>query len=230
MSTSLRPSEPQAGVLLLALDRPKVHNALDLELVAALRKHISGAGPGTRAIVVCSQTSGRFCAGADLAVPDAERKAVSDELYALFEQMITAPVPIVAAIDGAAVGGGAQLALACDVRLGSERARFRFVGPAHGLSVGPWALPSTVGRHALELIFSQRFVEPEESVRIGLLDRVADAPLAEALAVARTVTGLDPDAVRRAKEHVVHGERLLERLARERTENGAVFTGEVPRR
>ena len=55
--------------------------------------------------------------------------------------MLTIPAPIVAAVDGAAVGGGAQLALACDVRLGSSRALLRFVGPGHGLAIGAWACP-----------------------------------------------------------------------------------------
>lgn len=227
MTGPLESTTPEPGILLLSLSRFEVHNALDGELVDALRRSLDELDTGVRAVVLGSAGPERFCSGADLSVPDAERKAVSDGLYALYEQMITAPVPIIAAVDGPAVGGGAQLALAADVRLGSPRARFKFVGLGHGLSVGPWALPSTAGRRALELVLSQRFLAAEEAVSIGVLDRVADDPLAEAIEIARTVTGLEPSAVRRAKEQVVRGEQLVERLAEERAGNVAVFSGRV---
>ncbi|GAA4830971.1 enoyl-CoA hydratase/isomerase family protein [Saccharopolyspora rosea] len=225
----LRRTAPDPGVVVLALDRPDVHNALDAALVSALHREFEELGADVRAVVLASTTPGRFCAGADLAVPDAERRQVSDDLYALYERMLRLPVPVVAAVDGPAVGGGAQLALAADVRIGSPRARWKFAGPGHGLSVGPWAMPSTVGRRAVEMVLSQRFVDADESVATGLLDRTADDPLAAAVELARGVAHLDPDAVRRAKEHVVAGERLLERLAAERAANAAVFTGAVRR-
>jgi enoyl-CoA hydratase/carnithine racemase len=228
----LRCTRPSPAVVVLSLDRPEVHNALDAALLDALRTQVAEAAADAevRAVVLGSSTPGKFCAGADLAVPDAQRREVSDELYALYEQLLRLPIPVVAAVDGAAVGGGAQLALAADVRLGSQHARFRFAGPGHGLSVGPWGLPSTVGRRALELVFSQRFVDADEAVAIGLLDRLAEDPLRTAVELAGSVAQLDPDAVRRAKQQVVAGERLLARLAEERSANAAVFTGEVPRR
>ncbi|MGH3626651.1 MAG: enoyl-CoA hydratase/isomerase family protein [Sciscionella sp.] len=229
MTGCLRHAEPVSGVAVLLLDRPAVRNAIDLALVGELRVRLAelAARNTIRAIVLASATPGMFCAGADLSVSDTERRLVSDELYALYQQMITLGTPVIAAVDGAAVGGGAQLALAADIRLGSSSARFRFAGPGHGLAVGPWALPSTVGRRALELVLSQRFVTADEAVAIGLLDRLAADPLAEATALAGAVRSLDPAAVRRAKEHVVGGERLAERLVEERSGNAAVFTGSV---
>ncbi|MGH3435068.1 MAG: enoyl-CoA hydratase/isomerase family protein [Sciscionella sp.] len=229
MTGGLRQAEPVSDVALLLLDRPAVRNAIDLALVEDLRAWLAelAAQETVRAIVLASATPGMFCAGADLSVADSERRRVSDELYTLYQEMITLGTPVIAAVDGAAVGGGAQLALAADIRLGSGRARFRFAGPGHGLAVGPWALPSTVGRRALELVLSQRFVAAEEAVAIGLLDRLAADPLAEATALADAVRSLDPAAVRRAKEHVVSGERLVERLAEERSGNASVFTGSV---
>lgn len=228
MSEKLRHTDPSEGVALLELNRPSVHNALDGELVDALHGAIDRVDRTVRAIVVGSTTPGLFCAGADLSVADTERQQVSEALYGLYERFLTLPVPVLAAIDGPAVGGGAQLALAADVRLGSERARFRFVGPGHGLAVGPWALPSTVGRRGLELVLSQRFLASEEAAALGILDRVVDESAAEAVALAQGVTELERDAVRRAKEQVVRGERLLERLAEERAGN-AVFDGVVRR-
>ncbi|WP_229680128.1 enoyl-CoA hydratase/isomerase family protein [Saccharopolyspora thermophila] len=218
-------------MLVLDLDRPERHNAFDAALVAALLEQLveAAADEVLRAVVIGSTSRGRFCAGADLSVSDEERRGVSDGLYALYERMLRLPIPVVVAVDGAAVGGGAQLALAADVRLGSPQARFRFAGPGHGLSVGPWGLPSTVGRRALELVLSQRFVPADEAAAIGLLDRVVDDPHAAAVDLAASVAQLDRDAVRRAKEHVVAGERLVERLAAERAANTAVFDGAVRR-
>ncbi|GAA0502843.1 enoyl-CoA hydratase [Saccharopolyspora subtropica] len=227
----LRCTRPVPAVLVLDLDRPERHNAFDAALVAALLEQLveAAADEVLRAVVIGSTSRGRFCAGADLSVSDEERRGVSDGLYALYERMLRLPIPVVVAVDGAAVGGGAQLALAADVRLGSPQARFRFAGPGHGLSVGPWGLPSTVGRRALELVLSQRFVPADEAAAIGLLDRVVDDPHAAAVDLAASVAQLDRDAVRRAKEHVVAGERLVERLAAERAANTAVFDGAVRR-
>jgi enoyl-CoA hydratase/carnithine racemase len=236
---SLRIQSPAEGVRCLLLDRPDVRNAIDLDLVDALAAAVaevaleatgSSSAGRTRAVVIGSATPGMFCAGADLAIPDAERAQVSDRLYALYEALIALPVPVIAAVDGAAVGGGAQLVLAADVRYGSDRARLKFVGPGHGLAVGLWALPSVMGRgRALEAVLTQRFIGAEEAVASGLLDRLVADPPAEAMRVAEATGKLDPDAVARAKRLVVDGERLVDRLAAERAGNVAVFTGAVAR-
>jgi len=220
-------SEPGTGVRLVQLDRPARRNALDLATIQALAAAVSDA-PGLRAVVLGSTTPGTFCAGVDLRVPDAERAAVSDRLYGVYAAMLELPVPVVAAVDGAAVGGGAQLVLAADVRLVSPGAAVRFGGPGQGLAVGAWGLPSAVGRGAaLEAVLGQRLLDAVECVRLGLVERVVTDPLADALALAGSVAALDADAVRRAKALVVRGERLVERLDEERRANAAVFTGRV---
>ncbi|WP_037062899.1 enoyl-CoA hydratase/isomerase family protein [Pseudonocardia acaciae] len=217
------------GVLTVLLDRPERRNALDAATVAGLHASVEAAGsdPAVRAVVLGSARPGMFCSGADLRVGDDERAEVSDRLYALYQAMIGLPVPLVAAVDGPAVGGGAQLALACDVRFGSARAGFRFAGPGHGLAVGLWALPSTVGRGAaMELALSGRMLTAERARELGLLEHVVADPLAAATELAAGVAALDRDAVARAKSAVVHGERLASRLAAERAGN-AGFTGAV---
>jgi enoyl-CoA hydratase/carnithine racemase len=218
------------GVVTVLLDRAHRHNALDAATVDALQEAFTGAGePGTRAVVLGSTRPGMFCSGADLRIDDDERAAVSDRLYALYAIMIHLPVPIVAAVDGAAVGGGVQLVLAADVRFGSPRAALRLAGPGHGLAVGLWGLPSAVGRGAaMHLALSGRSLNAEEAHRLGLLEDLDDEPLAAARALAHRVTELDREAVARAKAAVVEGERLPERLAEERAGNRAVFTGAVP--
>ncbi|HZA14582.1 MAG TPA: enoyl-CoA hydratase/isomerase family protein [Myxococcaceae bacterium] len=221
---------PASGVRALLLDRPAAHNALALGTVRALESCIEEVARdrSVRAVVLGSTTAGTFCAGADLTVSDAERAEVSDRLYALYGALIGLPVPVIAAVDGAAVGGGAQLVLAADVRIGSAQARIRFVGPGHGLAVGLWGLPAAVGRgRALDIVLSQRFLSAAEAVVMGLLDRMADDPFAEAVALGSAVCALDPAAVERAKRLIVDWEHLGERLADERAGNFAAFTGRV---
>lgn len=186
------------GELIIGLNRPARRNAIDLETVQALRAALAGARAAVA--VLCSTSPGGFCAGADVKIGDDERAEVSRELYALYEQMLAAPLPIVAALDGAAVGGGAQLAVACDLRIASPRAWLQFVGPGHGLAVGAWALPSLVGRgRALDLCLSGRRVPAAEAHQLGLVDRLEEDPLAAARALAAEWAAHDPRAVAAVK-------------------------------
>jgi enoyl-CoA hydratase len=221
----LRIEQCDGAVLALWLDRPAARNALDHELVAAL--HDAFGTPGVRAFVLGSTDPVCFCAGADLRLPDAERAAVSDRLYELYRVMITVPAPIVAAIEGPAIGGGAQLAIASDMRIGSATARFRFPGPGHGLSVGAWALPSLVGRgRALDLCLTMRTVGADEATRIGLLDRVEPDARRAACDAAAAFARLDPEPAARIKTIVRDASDLLTALQAERAGN-AGWSGSV---
>ena len=119
------------------------------------------------AVVLLGSTDPRvFCAGADLSLPMADRAAVSDLLYECYEHMITRPGPVIAVVGGPAVGGGAQLATAADLRIAGPGARLRWAGPAGaGLAVGAWILPDLVGRGmAMELCLTGRWVDAAEAV------------------------------------------------------------------
>ncbi len=187
------------GIVTLSLSRPARRNAIDAALAGRLRAAFEAHG-SARVIVLRSAQPGMFCAGADLGIPDEERAGVSRELYALYAQMVAAPAPVVAALDGPAVGGGAQLAVACDLRVAGPRASVRFLGPGHGLAVGAWALPSLVGRgRALDLCLTGRTVQREEALRIGLVDRLADDASVAAAELATALAALQPDAVARVK-------------------------------
>lgn len=219
-SGSLRVDDAASGVRTLALDRPARRNALDLATVQALRGEL--ARPGARAIVLASATEAIFCAGADLSIDDGERAEVSRGLYALYEEIVAAPVPVLAALGGAAVGGGAQLAVAADLRVAGRGAWIRFVGPGHGLAVGAWALPSLVGRgRAIDLCLSGRRVDAQEAHAIGLVERLADDPLEAAQKLATEWAALDPDAVARVKAIAGSGLPRGEALAREADGNAA---------
>jgi enoyl-CoA hydratase len=221
----LRVQERGDGVVALWLDRPAARNALDHVLVDALQSAFTMAT--ARAYVLGSTDSRCFCAGADLSMSDAERGAVSDRLYELYRTMVCAAAPIIAVIEGPAIGGGAQLTIAADLRIGSPTARFRFPGPGHGLSVGAWGLPSLVGRgRAMDLCLTMRTVDAEEAARIGLLDRVEANAHELACAVANEMAQLEPTASARVKMVAREASGLLPALEAERAGN-APWSGSV---
>lgn len=223
MASSKAPSglvieRPAEGVCSLSLDRPSRRNALHQPLVQAL---IDAFADRSVEVFILGSTDPRcFCAGADLSIPDAERSQVSDRLYALYETMVLAPAPIIAAVCGPAVGGGAQLLLASDLRIGGEQTRVRFAGPGHGLAVGAWGLPSLVGRgRALNLCLTMRTVAAAEAQEIGLLDELVEDPYERALELARQLAALHAPAVSRVKQVIRTGSGLQAALAAERAGN-----------
>ena len=217
-STTLLVDHPADGVLRLCLNRPEQRNALDRPLVSALADAF--ASIDGRAVVLASADARVFCSGADLSLADDDRREVSDRLHDLYERMLETPAPIVAALAGPAVGGGAQLAVAADLRVAGPRASLRFPGAGHGLSVAAWALPSLVGRgRALDLCLTMREVNADEALAIGLVDRVVPDPDAAAVALAAELAQLDADAVARVKRVVARASGVLEPLRLEREEN-----------
>jgi enoyl-CoA hydratase/carnithine racemase len=164
----------------------------------------------------------------DLSLEPAERVAVSDLLYETYERMLASPAPIVASIPGPAIGGGAQLAIAADLRVAGPTAQIRFAGPGHGLAVGAWGLGSLIGRgRAMDLCLSMRPVSADEAAAMGLVDRVAHDPDAEALELATRLVRLDGPTVARVKR-LVTSDGLLEALRRERRDNMSTWSGEIP--
>jgi enoyl-CoA hydratase/carnithine racemase len=221
---SLRIDRSLPDVLVLRLDRPAQRNAINRDMVEALLAAFTTVSE--RAVVLGSTDPSAFCAGADLTLADAERAAVSDLLYEVYARMIGLDAPIVVAVGGHAVGGGAQLALAGDLRIGTPATRIRFPGPGHGLAVGAWGLPSLVGRgRALDLCLTMRPVDAAEAMAIGLLDRVVDDADAAAMELATTLAGLDPAAVRRTKTLVRDASGLAGALAQEQAGNQAAWSG-----
>lgn len=189
---------PNPGITIVRLDRPERRNALDLTLVGALLDVLRDRSDG---VVVLSSSDPRwFCSGADLKIEDAERATVSDRLYDVYEAMVTAPVPIIAAVSGPAVGGGAQLAAASDLRIAGPGAWFRFAGVGHGLAVGSWCLPAMIGRgRAFEVISNARAIRAEEAMAIGLVERLEVDPESAAVDLALRLQRVDGPALTRLK-------------------------------
>ena len=211
-----------AGYLRLLLSRPDQRNALVPGMVVALTEAMRADGD---AVVVLGSTDPRvFCAGADLSLPMADRATVSDLLYECYEHMITRPGPVIAVVSGPAVGGGAQLATAADLRIAGPGARLRWAGPAGaGLAVGAWILPDLIGRGAaLDICMTGRWVDAAEALAVGLLHRIEDDPDQAAADLAEELAARGPLGPGRIKAVAATG-GLLDRLRAERSTNRAAF-------
>jgi len=194
------------GIGRVTLNRPEKLNAFDRamcdELLAALRRL-----SGSESIRVITITGGgrAFCAGADLSVLGSDGPSLVAAGKDVALALRAAPQPVLAVVNGAAAGGGANLALACDYRIASDQASIGQVFHKLGLVPdwgGTFFLPRLVGpSKALELVWSARMVPAAEALDLGLFDRVVPhARLAsEAGALADAWAVQPPGAVRRAK-------------------------------
>lgn len=195
------------GVAVVEIHRPPA-NFFDVALIRSLADGYALAeADGARAIVLCSE--GRhFCAGADFTgASEAQPLGVdaAADLYAEAVRLFEAAVPVVAAVQGAAIGGGLGLACSADFRVASRESRFAAnfarlgFHQGFGLSV---TLPAIVGgQRAAELLYTGRRIDGETAAAIGLADRLVDAGQirAEALALATEIAGSAPLAVRSIK-------------------------------
>jgi len=204
------------GVTLLAMERPPVNamsRALMAELEAGLRE--AAADPAVRVVIVTSAVRGMFSGGADIRELEGLDAAGCAAFVALghgiFGLMAEVPKPIIAAINGACVGGGMELAMACDLRIAAASARFR--QPEVNLGVvsgwgGTQRLPRLVGKtRGLEMLMLGESIAADEALAIGLVSRVVpdDVLMAEATALARKLATKSPIALARVKQTVERG-------------------------
>jgi enoyl-CoA hydratase len=184
------------GVGLIALDRPERRNALN---VALCRELVDGVGSvlagGARAIVVTGAGSS-FCSGADL--DEVYTDGFRDALYAALRAVTDSPVPVVAAVNGPAIGAGTQLAIACDLRVGAPGAVFGVPTARIGLAVDPWTVRRLAqiagGGTARALLLACAQVDVGLAHARGLVDRLGDT--ADALALAGEIAGFAPLTLR----------------------------------
>jgi enoyl-CoA hydratase/carnithine racemase len=212
-----------AGYRWLRLSRPERRNALDVSLLRAVTDSLA-LEPGVP-VVLGSADPRVFCAGADLTISDAERAAVSDLIYDCCEIIVTRPGPVIAVLTGPAVGGGAQLAAASDLRIAGPAARLRFTGPPGlDLAVGAWLLPDLVGRAmAMDLVLTGRWVEAAEALALGLVSRVCDDPELVAGQIAASLAGRGAGV-----KAVMAAGGLLDRLRAERAANRSAWAHAIP--
>jgi enoyl-CoA hydratase len=197
--------------LTLTLARPEAHNALSRALIEALTAALVDVDEreDVRAVVLAARGP-TFAAGGDLKElrsrsSESDAALLADLGLALVRAIASCPVPVVAALDGPAIGGGAELALACDLRVASHRAALQLkhvrmgATPAWGTTerVVRLAGPSVAGR----MLFLAATLSADEALAAGLVDRVVREGTAEdeALAWARAIGEGAPDAVRHCK-------------------------------
>lgn len=196
----------ERGVALIRLERPKSRNAINTQMLVELLEHlaVARADEAVRVLVFSSADQLGLSAGADVREQLDEAGEVRRmQLFAdLYDAIVGFPKPTVAACHGDVVGGGAEISIACDMRVGGSNLRMRFPGAALGVPVGPARLVTLCGLGAAKyLLFSSRTVGPDEALRIGLVNRVAPAAATEsaALDLAGTVAAHPPEAVARLK-------------------------------
>ena len=209
----------QENVAVLTLNRPKVLNALNAALLRELEEvvHALAMDNQARAIVLHGAGGKAFAAGADIAELAEVGASAGEELarrtQRIFRSIETMGKPVIACIDGYALGGGCELAMACTVRLANERARLGQPEVKLGLIPGyggSQRLPRLVGRGAaLKLLLTGEIVDAAEAFRIGLIDELvagdSDALMARALELAKAMAGMPPLAVGAMIEAVDQG-------------------------
>lgn len=203
--------ERRDAVVVLTLNLPERRNAMTAELTAAWTDAIEALrnDAAVRAVVVTGEGSA-FCSGGDLSwiaeSPDLTVMAVRDRMLPFYRAWLavrTLPVPVLAAVNGPAVGAGLCLALACDIRYASASASFSAPFAKLGMHPGmaaTYLLPEVVGvARARELLLTGRRVDAQEAYAIGLVSAVSDDVLATALAAAEGIAASAPIAVRLTK-------------------------------
>lgn len=183
--------EDTGAVRTITLDRPESRNGLTVEICGQLRDAVSGAPDAIHAIVLTG-ASGAFCSGLDLkdtmrrgiTSPEELGRGLREGFHGLQKALVQSPKPTIAAIDGAAAGFGCDVALACDLRIGSDRAIFGEIFVKRGLMPdggGTWLLPRIVGLgNALQMLLTGDLVKADEALRLGLLSQIV--PHAELMA------------------------------------------------
>jgi enoyl-CoA hydratase len=205
-------------LLLVRLSRPQVLNALNTKMgeeLTDLWTRITADAGGLRCVVLTGSGDRAFCAGADLKERDGMTVEVWRAQHEGFERsfvaLVECPVPVIAALNGHAFGGGLELALCCDFIFAARGARLALPEASRGLmpgGMGTQNLPRAIGeRRAKELILSGRPIEAEQAYDWGLVNRVCEPGklLEEALATAQAIADNAPLSVRQAKRSIHYG-------------------------
>ena len=203
MVTEVR-TEITDGVAVLTVSNPERRNAMNIELSRRLVDAVRRAGDdeSVGAVVVTGEDPA-FCAGGDLGELATADPARLREVYAGFLAVADCPLPTIAAVNGAAVGAGLNLALACDLRLAGPRAKFDARFLPLGLHPGggyTWMAQRVLGRQgAAALTLFGDVLDAAEAARIGLVHRVADDVVATAVELAARAAAAPRDLVRTTK-------------------------------
>ena len=206
------------GIGLITIDRAEKRNAMTYAMLAAFIAAVGKAGEDERVrVLIITGAGGAFCAGtdlADLATIPGETRGVRGEAseHGVWWPLVACPKPVIGAIDGYAVGMGAEFTSQCDVRIVSTRARFAWNFAHRGLvpdtGAGSWLLPRLIGpSRALRLLYSGAFLEAAEAKEIGYANQLVapEALMDAAYAEARGYLSSSPFSLRHMKNLVWRG-------------------------
>ena len=209
--------EERDGVAVLTLNRPEVMNSFNFALLHALEKQIDELrfNPDIRVIIITGSGQKAFCAGADLkeraSFNELQVKEFIFTIRSLFTSIEYLNKPVIAAINGIALGGGTELCLACDIRIAAMNASMGLtetrlaIIPGAG---GTQRLPRIIGRgKAKELIFTGRRVDAKEALQIGLVNKICErgSLLDECHKIAAMICETGPIAIEQAKYAINYG-------------------------
>lgn len=226
------------SILRLELQRAERRNALDRSLVLELGSALGRLPdrPDIRAVILRG-SGGSFCAGADLqtiqGVPPRDLPLRIEEFHALIRGVTEAPQPVIAEVDGAAVGFGADLALACDLRVMSDRGYIQESFAAIGLMPdggGTHFVPQYLGARAFEVLALGERIDAHACLKLGLTSRVVDSSRleSEAAALAARLARAAPLALASIKRalHEARRDALTNALSREKAAQCGLLTSE----
>ena len=208
--------EQKGFVGVITIDRPKALNALNSEVLADLEKVIDAiSADETRCVVLTGAGEKSFVAGADIGemsgLSKAEGKAFGKKGNDIFRKIETLPVPVIAAVNGFALGGGCELSMSCDIRIASENAVFAQPEVSLGITAGfggTQRLARIIGvGKAKELLYTTNKIKAPEALALGLVNAVypADQLMDEAMKLAEKIARNAPIAVRATKKAINDG-------------------------
>lgn len=209
--------EEESGLAVLIINRPQAMNALNYDTLQEIGEvlHKIKDKPNIQVLIVTGAGEKAFVAGADIAYMESLNAIQGREFGALGQAVFTAvenlPIPVIAAVNGFALGGGCELAMACDIRLACEKARFGQPEVSLGITPGfggTQRLPRLIGAGpAKELIFTGMNIDANEALRLGLVNRIypADTLMDEARKLAHKIIANAPLAVRLCKAAINRG-------------------------
>ncbi len=207
--------EHTQGITILKISAPKSLNALNSTILKELSDCVSHLDAATRVLIITGDGEKSFVAGADISEMAHLNEAQGYEFGRLgaqvFRAIETLPIPVIAAVNGFALGGGCELAMACDIRIASSKAKFG--QPEVGLGIipgfsGTYRLPKIVGQgHAKEMIYTGKVIRADEALRIGLVNAVYEPEqlMEKAVEMAQMMLHNAPVAIGLAKQSINEG-------------------------
>ena len=210
--------EQNGAVTTLTISAPKSLNALNSTILGELNDALDKLPANTRVLIITGDGEKSFVAGADISemahLSLNEGTAFGKKGANVFRKIETLPIPVIAAVNGFALGGGCEIAMACDIRICSSNARFG--QPEVGLGIipgfsGTYRLAKLVGMGmAKQLIFTGRNIKAKEALRIGLVNAVyeSDELMGAAMKMAKGIAKQAPIAIRQSKKAINEGLEL----------------------